>query len=207
MNANAHREQITVYESLNIKPGTVLSNMKPTTPPTNMLVLSSTVKIWSASSLPETRRVMMCSLCNMPSITINRCSVKRVLFVRPQHVNLQKSAKWLVLCLFHPWVLYSSATVIVTPVVAWLSLTGWTKKWHGFVWLLAYLKIIHLYSFGTDRKKSLCKWINNEVNYTYFSLTEIVQIDFSVFKHVFSIEQSTMWPHFLATLQLVVVMQ
>ena len=42
---------------LNIKPGIVLSSVKPTAPPTNMLVLSNTVKIWSASSLPEAHNV------------------------------------------------------------------------------------------------------------------------------------------------------
>jgi hypothetical protein len=36
-------------------PGTVLSRMKPNTPPTNMAVLNSTVNTWSKSGSPDNR--------------------------------------------------------------------------------------------------------------------------------------------------------
>ena len=36
-------------------PGTVLSSMKPNTPPTNMAVLNSTVNTWSKSGSPDNR--------------------------------------------------------------------------------------------------------------------------------------------------------
>jgi len=36
-------------------PGTVLSSMKPNTPPTNIAVLNSTVNTWSKSGSPDNR--------------------------------------------------------------------------------------------------------------------------------------------------------
>lgn len=41
-----------IYWNISVLPGTVLSNINPSTPPTNIAVLSKTVKTWSTSWLP-----------------------------------------------------------------------------------------------------------------------------------------------------------